>query len=83
MFNDEIEQAYYSIQDIQPIKAAYPEAQDLFDQVDSVIKQRNILIEKIATELADGQVVTEQTLQAAKQQWQSRFADKTAQVVDE
>lgn len=76
LFNDEVEQAYYKVEDIAPIKANYPEAQDLYAKVDGVIKQRNQLIMKIAEEIAQGQPVSDQTLEAARQQWQSRFASK-------
>ena len=78
LFNDAFEQAYYAIEDIEPIKTDYPEAQDLFDKADQLVRQRNKLIEQIAQELAQGKAVNDEYLKQAQRQWQQRFLKPTA-----
>lgn len=75
LFNDKFEQAYYAIEDIEPLKTDYPQAQDLFDKADKLIMTRNQLIQQLAAELSKGQVVTDQHLQEAKKRWQQRFVN--------
>ncbi|MDP5030443.1 hypothetical protein [Paraglaciecola sp.] len=74
LFNDAVEQAYYALYDIEPLKIQYPEAQDLFAKADQLIAQRDEIIEQIAAELSSEQHTKEQTLAAARQQWKARFA---------
>ena len=78
LFNDAFEQAYYAIEDIEPLKTDYPEAQDLFDKADQLVRQRNKLIEQIAQELAQGKAVNDEYLKEAQRQWQQRFLKPTA-----
>ena len=78
LFNDALEQAYYQGMDIDALKAEYPEAQDLFARADQLIAKRNQLIQQIATELANGQTVSDAHLQAARQQWQQQMAGQPA-----
>jgi superfamily I DNA and RNA helicase len=73
LFNDAIEQAYYALYDIEPLKIQYPEAQDLFAKADQLVAARDKIIQQIAAELARGENTDEQTLQAARQLWQQRF----------
>jgi hypothetical protein len=73
LFNDAVEQAYYALYDIEPLKIQYPEAQDLFDKTDKLIADRDQIIQQIANELAQGQNTDEQTLEAARQLWKQRF----------
>jgi hypothetical protein len=75
LFNDAFEQAYYAIEDIEPLKADYPQAQDLFEKADKLIMTRNQLIQQLAAELSQGQAVTDQHLQEAKKLWQQRFVN--------
>ncbi|WP_158969541.1 hypothetical protein [Paraglaciecola sp. L3A3] len=79
LFNDAVEQAYYAIEDITPIKEQYPEAQDLFVKVDALLKKRNKLIEQIAKELAGDKPVDDEFLQAAQQQWKQQVANRQKQ----
>ena len=73
LFNDAVEQAYYDLYDIEPLKIQYPEAQDLFAKADQLVADRDKIIQQIATELAQGESTDEQTLQAARQLWKQRF----------
>lgn len=51
-FEIEMTEAYQLLQPLMPIKAKYPEAQDLFAQADVLFKNRDDIIAKIANELA-------------------------------
>lgn len=73
LFNDAVEQTYYSLEDIEPLKVQYPEAQDLFVKAEQLIAARNAIIQQIANELAAGKNTDEQTLAAARQLWKQRF----------
>jgi hypothetical protein len=73
LFNDAVEQAYYDLYDIEPLKIQYPEAQDLFAKADQLVADRDKIIQQIAAELAQGENTDEQTLQAARQLWKQRF----------
>jgi hypothetical protein len=76
LFNDEIQSAYYKIEDISSIKAQYPEAQDLFVKVDKLIKDRNDIIQKVALEMADGKPVNDVLLKAAAENWKQQFSQQ-------
>jgi hypothetical protein len=78
LFNDAFEQAYYAIEDIEPIKVDYPEAQDLFAKADQLVMDRNSIIQQIAAELATGNAVDDEHLSQAKVLWQQRFVKPTA-----
>ncbi|WP_340679915.1 hypothetical protein [Paraglaciecola sp.] len=78
LFNDAFEQAYYAIEDIEPLKTQYPQAQDLFAKADQLVMDRNSIIQKIAAELANGNAVGDEYLRQAKQLWQQRFVKPTA-----
>ncbi|MGJ8680812.1 hypothetical protein [Paraglaciecola sp.] len=73
LFNEEIQQAYYAIEDITLIKERYPEAQNLYPKVDLLIKNRNKIIQQIALEMANGQEVNDTLLSAAKEKWKQQF----------
>ncbi|MFT4993084.1 MAG: hypothetical protein ACI965_000102 [Paraglaciecola sp.] len=77
LFNDAVEQAYYGLRDIDSIKAQYPQALSLFADADKLIADRNKLIQHIATELANGEQVNDNTLVEAQLHWQQRFAANT------
>lgn len=79
LFNDAVEQAYYTLGDITQIKQRYPEASDLFSQADQLIRERDNLIHNIAKELANGNPVTDKIIQQAKSQFMSRFSHKRLQ----
>ena len=78
-FNDAVEQAYYELQGIDAIKAAYSQAKDLYASADKLIAERDTLIEQIATEIADGNTPTNAERQAARQQWLKRYNEKQSQ----
>ena len=48
LFNDAVEQAYYDLYDIEPLKIQYPEAQDLFAKADQLVADRDKIIQQIA-----------------------------------
>jgi hypothetical protein len=73
LFNDAFEQAYYAIEDIEPLKIQYPEAQDLFAKAEQLVMTRNQLIQQLAAELSKGQTVNDEHLLQAKKLWQQRF----------
>lgn len=76
LFNDAVEQAYYTLYDIDAIKGQYPEAQDLFAKADELFAARNKTLEKIAAELAQGKPVNDDFRAQALAMWKQRFADK-------
>ncbi|MDO6560950.1 hypothetical protein [Paraglaciecola chathamensis] len=78
-FNDAVEQAYYELKGIDAIKAAYPQAKDLYASADKLIAERDTLIEQIATEIADGNTPTNAERQSARQQWLKRYNEKQSQ----
>ncbi|WP_158770420.1 hypothetical protein [Paraglaciecola sp. L1A13] len=73
LFNDAVEQAYYALTSIDDIKTQYPEAQDLFANADKLIAERNNILEQIASELANGEQLTDNHRDTARQQWIQRF----------
>jgi hypothetical protein len=82
LFNDAVEQAYFGLMDIEPIKAQYPEALSLFADADKLISERNRLIKQIATELANGQQVNDKILMEAQQHWRQRYAARDSHDAD-
>ena len=60
LFNDAVEQAYYALTSIDDIKTQYPE-------------ERNNILEQIASELANGEQLTDNHRDTARQQWIQRF----------
>lgn len=74
LFQDAVEQAYYALYDIEPLKIEYPEAQDLFAKTDKLIADRDQIIQQIASELAQGAKPDDPSLEAARQLWKQRFA---------
>lgn len=76
LFNDAIEKAYYAVEDIEAAKKHYPEARDLFVEADKLIVARDNIIQQIATELAAGEELDEQIMDAARKLWKQRFMPK-------
>ncbi|MFQ3236827.1 MAG: hypothetical protein ACI9C4_002401 [Paraglaciecola sp.] len=76
LFNDEIEQAYYALDDIQKVKKRYPEALDLFPEADKLISARDNIIQQIATELAAGAQSNEQIMDEARALFKERFKSR-------
>ncbi len=74
LFNDEFEERYYALEDIDSLKVKYPEAKDLFPQVEALITKRDQIIEQIAVTLSSGQAPGEKEREAAREMWQSRYA---------
>lgn len=73
LFNDAFEEAYYALEEIEPLKAQYPEARDFFAHADELINARDDIIEKIAAELAEGESPSEAAIEYAKGLWKQRF----------
>ncbi|MEG3766435.1 hypothetical protein [Alteromonas sp. 14N.309.X.WAT.G.H12] len=79
LFNEEFEQAYYALEGIDGIKQRYPEAKDLFDRAETLLKKRDQIIEQIALTLSNGQTPDEEDLSAARALWQQRYQTLEAQ----
>lgn len=71
IFMQKFTEHYNQLRPIDDLKKAFPEAQDLFVNVDKLIAQRDQNIEKIAIELSEGGNV-ESFIQQARQIWQAR-----------
>ncbi|MFT6897849.1 MAG: hypothetical protein ACJA13_002260 [Paraglaciecola sp.] len=73
LFNDSVEQAYYTLDDIETVKSHYPEARDLFAQADKLFSDRDSIIQQIATELAGDEQPNEQIMDEARALFKERF----------
>ena len=77
MFNAAVHHAYINLENIDDIKAQYPEAKDLFKEAEQLIIRRNQLIEQIALSLAnqDGlPIPTKAHFQEAATLWRQKMA---------
>lgn len=78
LFNDEFEQRYFALEEIDSLKAAYPEAKDLFSKVDSLIKKRDQIIDQIASTLSSGEAGKAE-LAEARRLWRQRYRQNTGE----
>lgn len=76
LFNDEFEKRYYALEDIDSLKAAYPEAKDLFVKVNALIEKRDQIISQIAETLSQGQTPGEAQISEARRLWQERYRER-------
>lgn len=76
LFSEAFEARYYDLQDIDSLKAKYPEAEDLFPRADTLITQRDQTIQEVAKTLSEGKAVDEATLAYAKKLWRERFSEQ-------
>lgn len=68
LFSQAFERHYLQLKPIDELKQRYPEAQDLFEQSDKLIQQRDANINIIAQQLASGEPI-EPYLEMARQLW--------------
>ncbi len=76
LFNDEFEQRYYALEEIESLKSAYPEANDLFPKVDALIEKRDQIITQIAATLSPGQTPGDAEISEARRLWQERYRER-------
>lgn len=72
LYNDAFEARYYALEEVESLKAQYPEAKDLFARTDALIKKRDAIIEQIAVALSGSETPDSAALEAARQQWLSQ-----------
>lgn len=72
LYNDAFEARYYALEEVESLKAQYPEAKDLFGRTDALIKKRDAIIEQIAVALSGSEAPDSTVLDAARQQWLSQ-----------
>ncbi|WP_137167307.1 hypothetical protein [Salinimonas lutimaris] len=78
LFNEAFEQRFVALQPIDDLKTQYPEAKSFFSHADKLIKKRDQIIRQIAQTLAQGNDVSAEDKQAARQLWQQRYQKKQA-----
>jgi hypothetical protein len=69
LYNDAFEARYYSLEEVESLKAQYPEAKDLFPRTDALIEKRDAIIKQIAIALSNEDIPSEDALEQARQQW--------------
>lgn len=69
LFNEEFEQHYYALEQIDGLKEKYPEAKDLFARADALLEKRDAIIEQIAIAIAGDDSPSDAAMKEAKQQW--------------
>lgn len=72
LYNDAFEARYYALEEVESLKAQYPEAKDLFARTDALIQKRDAIIEQIAVALSGNDTPDNDALEAARQQWLSQ-----------
>ncbi|MCW8090621.1 hypothetical protein [Alteromonas sp. ASW11-130] len=77
LFNDEFEQRFYSLQDIESLKKKYPEAKDLFPSVERLLAKRDQIVMNIASTLSDGAEPGAAEIKKAKAMWVERYKQQT------
>jgi hypothetical protein len=77
LYNEAFEARYYSLEEVDSLKEKYPEAKDLFDRTDALLRKRDLIIEQMAKTLSGSNTVDSSSLEAAKQQWREQ-AENTA-----
>lgn len=78
LFNEAFEQRFVTLQPIDDLKTQYPEAKSFFSHADKLIEKRDQIIRQIAQTLAQGNDVSAEDKQAARQLWQQRYQEKHA-----
>ncbi|MEW9798621.1 hypothetical protein [Alteromonas sp. CYL-A6] len=73
LFNEAFEARFVGLEGIEDLKAAYPEAKNLFAKADSLLKKRDKIIYSIATTLANGEAPTADEIEQAKAVWRERY----------
>jgi len=69
LYNEAFEARYYALEDVESLKAQYPEAKDLFPRTDALIEKRDAIIQQIAVAISGSEQPDEAALQEARKQW--------------
>ena len=72
LYNEAFEARYYALEDVESLKAQYPEAKDLFPRTDALIKKRDDIIQQIAVAISGDEQPDEAALKEARKQWLSQ-----------
>ncbi|AGP77755.1 hypothetical protein I633_08490 [Alteromonas mediterranea 615] len=69
LYNEAFEARYYALEDVESLKAQYPEAKDLFPRTDALIEKRDAIIQQIAVAISSSEQPDDAALQEARKQW--------------
>ena len=69
LYNEAFEARYYALEDVEQLKAQYPEAKDLFPRTDALIEKRDAIIQQIAVAISGSEQPDEAALKGARKQW--------------
>ena len=69
LYNEAFEARYYALEDVESLKAQYPEAKDLFPRTDALIEKRDAIIQQIAVAISGTEQPNEAALKEARKQW--------------
>jgi len=69
LYNEAFEARYYALEDVESLKAEYPEAKDLFPRTDALIKKRDDIIQQIAVAISGNEQPDDSALEEARKQW--------------
>lgn len=69
LYNEAFEARYYALEDVESLKAQYPEAKDLFPRTDALIEKRDAIIQQIAVAISGSEQPDDAALQEARKQW--------------
>lgn len=73
LFNDEFERRFIRLEGIDDLKEKYPQAQNLFEKADGLLKKREKIIYSIARSLAGGEAPSKADIDEAKSVWLERY----------
>jgi len=69
LYNEAFEARYYALEDVESLKAQYPEAKDLFPRTDALIEKRDAIIQQIAVAISGSEQPDDAAPQEARKQW--------------
>ena len=75
LYNEAFEARYYALEDVESLKAEYPEAKDLFARTDALIEKRDAIIQQIAVAISGSEQPDEAALEEARKQWLAQAAN--------
>ena len=74
LFDDELEQRFKSLSDIDDLKQKYPEAKDKFERADSMINERDSMLLEIENTLVEQGIERASAHAKAVQLWKEKFS---------
>ena len=75
LYNEAFEARYYALEDVESLKAEYPEAKDLFARTDALIEKRDAIIQQIAVAISGSEQPDEAALEEARKQWLAQASE--------